>query len=71
MVPWHVLDVFDDVNNKLYAFEQLFVDVIDQHTPLKQTHIRGNQVPFMTREWHKTIRHHNRLKKNSHAEYKA
>ena len=48
MVPWHVLDVFDDVN-KLYAFEQLFVDVLDQYTPLKQTHIRGNQVLFMTR----------------------
>ena len=48
MVPWHVLDVFDDVS-KLYAFEQLFVDVLDQYTPLKQTHIRGNQVLFMTR----------------------
>lgn len=48
MVPWHVLDVFDDVN-KIYAFEQLFVDVLDQYTPLKQTHISGNQVLFMTR----------------------
>ena len=37
-----VMSVFDDVNDKLYAFESLFNDVVNKHAPLKQVHLRGN-----------------------------
>ena len=29
--PWSVLDVFDDVNDKLFAFNELFCDIVDRH----------------------------------------
>jgi len=61
MVPFHTIELFDDVDDKLYAFEQLYLDILDEHAPLKQTHIRGKQVPYITEEWRKAIRHRNKL----------
>ena len=59
MVPWHVLDVFDDVN-KLYAFEQLLLTFLTS-TPLWSKHTLGVTESYLWREWCQTIRHHNRL----------
>ena len=53
--------VFDDVDDKFYAFEQLYSDILDEHATVKQTYIRGNQVPYMTEDWRKAIRHSNKL----------
>ena len=36
------MSVFDDVDDKLYAFASLFHDVINKQAPLKQVHLRGN-----------------------------
>ena len=60
-VPFNVMDVFEDVDDKLFVFETLFTEVLDDHAPLKQFHVRGNQVPYMTEEWRKTIRYRNRF----------
>ena len=49
MVPFRtVMNDFDDIDDKLYAFESLFHTIIDQHAPLKQAHVRGGQVPCWT-----------------------
>ena len=61
MAPFSILDVFDDKDDKLYAFEQLYIEILDKHAPLKQTFVRGNQVPYMTEEWRKAIRYRNKL----------
>ena len=61
MAPFHVMDLFDEVDDKLYTFEQLYLDILDEHAPLKRLHIRGKQVPYMNEEWRKAIRHRNRL----------
>lgn len=55
------MNLFDDVNDKLFAFEQLYNDTLDEHAPLKQTIVRGNQVPYMNEQWRKAIRHRNKL----------
>ena len=55
------MDVFEDVDDKLLVFETLFTEVLDGHAPLKKFHVRGNQVPYMTKEWRKAIRYRNRL----------
>ena len=52
-VPFHIIDLFDELDDKVYAFEQLFLGVISEHAPMKQTMIRGNQVPYMTEQWRK------------------
>lgn len=47
MVPFRtVMNVFDDIDDKLYAFESLFHTIINQHAPLNQAHMRGGQVPY-------------------------
>ena len=62
MVPFRtVMNVFDDIDDKLYAFESLFHTIVNQHAPLKQAHVRGGQVPYLTDEWRKAIRHRNYL----------
>ena len=66
-VPFHVMDVFDDVEDKLFAFESLYLDIINEQAPIKKFHVRGNQVPFMTEQWRRSIRHRNKLwKKFTH-----
>lgn len=58
MVPFRtVKNVFDDIDDKRYAFESLFHTIIDQHAPLKQAHVSGSQVPYLTDEWRKAIRY--------------
>ena len=42
IVPFHIIS-FDELEDKVYAFEQLFLDVLNAHTPIKQTMIHGNQ----------------------------
>ena len=51
----------DEVDDKLYAFEQLYHEILNEHAPLKQTIVRGNQVPYMTEQCRKAIRHRNKL----------
>ena len=67
IVPFRIIDLFDELDDKLYAFEQLFLSVLNEHAPIKQTMIRGNQVPYMTEQWRRAIRHCNTLwKKFTH-----
>ena len=61
MAPFSIVEVFDEVDDKLYAFEQLYYEILNEHAPLKQTIVRGNQVPYMTEQWRKAIRHGNKL----------
>ena len=51
IVPFHIIDLFDELDDKLYAFEQLFLSVLSEHSPIKQTMVRGNQVPYMTEQY--------------------
>ena len=43
--PFHIIDLFDDVEDKIHAFESLYLDILNEHAPLKQVHVRGNQIP--------------------------
>ena len=46
---------YDDLTNILRS-------TLDNHAPLKQKHVRGNQAPFMTKELSKTIMTRSRIK---------
>ena len=49
-VAFNVMDVFEDVDDNMFAFETLFTEVLDDHAPLRQYHVRGNQVSYMIEE---------------------
>ena len=59
MAPFHIIDIFDDVDDMLYAFEQFCTEILNEDAPLKQAVIRRNQVPYITEEWRKEIRYRN------------
>ena len=61
LVPFHGASIFDHVDDQAWAFTKLLTDVIDIHAPVKQFHVRGGHVPYMTPQWRRAIRHRNRL----------
>ncbi|XP_028405242.1 uncharacterized protein LOC114527747 [Dendronephthya gigantea] len=60
-IPFHITAVFDDPDDVNWAWNKLLNNVIELHAPLKQCTIRGDQVPFMTKELRKSIMTRNRL----------
>ena len=54
-VPFHVCDIFDDVDDITWAQRHLLSSVIDIHAPLKQRYLRSNQIPCMNGQLRKAI----------------
>ena len=62
--PWSVVEVFDNVDDKLHTFDLLFNEILDHHTPIRSSKVRGKPNPCITEEirehkksrnvWHKT-----------------
>ena len=39
--PWSVVEVFDDVDDKLHAFDLLFNEILDHPAPIRSIKVRG------------------------------
>lgn len=50
LVPWHVVDIFHNVNDKLSVFSKLFMDILDVHAPVKRIKLKSRPNPFVTPE---------------------
>ena len=48
LAPWSIVDVFDDVEDKLYAFDSLFTEILDRHAPVKTFKARCKPNPCVT-----------------------
>ena len=46
--PFHVASVFDDPDDKLWAWNKLFLDVCDEHAPLTDVKVRSSSLPWIT-----------------------
>ena len=64
-VPFHVCDVFDDVDDIAWAQQHLLSSVINIHAPLKHRFLRTNQVPYMNGQLRKAI-HQRNMWRNKH-----
>ena len=62
-VPWSLLDIFDDAEDKLYAFNLLFKDILNKHAPIKTMKIRGRPNPCVTEEIRELMRTRDNWKK--------
>lgn len=49
-VPWSILSVFDDAEDKLYAFSTLFNEILDNHAPVRTIKVRGRRNPCITED---------------------
>ena len=49
-VPWHILDIFDNTEEKVETFNNLLSSVLDSHAPLRTVKVSAKPIPFMTSE---------------------
>ena len=64
-IPFHVCEIFDEVDDILWAQQQLFSSVINALAPLKRRRIRRRQVPYMNGPLRKII-HQRNMWRNRH-----
>ena len=44
-VPWSIIELFDDVDDALHAWEMLFMDVVNVHVPLRERRVKRPRQP--------------------------
>ena len=44
-VPWSIIELFDDVDYALHAWEMLFMDVVNIHVPLRERRVKRPRQP--------------------------
>ena len=49
-VPWHILEIFDDIEDSWNMWKLLFTSVLNEHAPIKKSRKRRHQVPWITDE---------------------
>ena len=54
--PWHVGEIFCNVDDQYDYWKGLFESVVDQHAPTKKKRVREKDIPYMTPEWKQAIR---------------
>ena len=45
VVPWSVIEQFDDVDDALDTWEKLFMDVVNTHVPLRERRVKRTRQP--------------------------
>ncbi|MCG8113419.1 MAG: reverse transcriptase domain-containing protein [Candidatus Thiodiazotropha taylori] len=62
-VPWDTIKIFDDPNDVLDAWNDLFIDVVDQHIPIKKHRVKHKTQPqWLTPEIIDSIKTRDRFK---------
>ena len=62
-IPYHIIDIFDDIDDSYWLWNELTMQVINVHAPIKTRTIKGNRVPYMNGELRKAINVRNMLKR--------
>ena len=52
----------DDANENYELITDVFSNIVEKHAPLKKKFSRGNQAPFITKEFGKAIYNRSRLR---------
>ena len=61
MTPFHVCEMFDDIDDVMWAYHHLLNDVIDCHAPMKTKYLKKPQLPYMNGQLRKAINVKNML----------
>ena len=63
--PFHIISLFDDFNDQVDVFNELFLEVLNQHAPVKRVKIRSKPNPFITPEIRQLMRTRDQWRKLS------
>ena len=53
--PFHVGEIFDDINDKMWYFDKLFNEITEFHAPTKTKTIKQHQLPYMNGDLRRAI----------------
>ncbi len=59
--PWHIISVFNDVDDSLWCWEHLFKDVLSSHVTTRKVKVRSDNQPWMNGEVRKAINNRYKL----------
>ena len=54
--PWQVGSLFDDVEDKVYYWNTIMQDIVDECFPQKKKRVRDTDIPYMMAAWKNAIR---------------
>ena len=54
--PFHIISLFDEFNDQVDVFNELFLEVLNQHAPIKRVKIKSKPNPFTTPEIRQLMR---------------
>ena len=55
VAPFHVSEIFDDVDDAYWMCSTLLQEIVNEHAPIKQKTIKGNHLPYMNGELRRAI----------------
>ena len=62
-VPFQICGIFDNPSDSYWTFQNLFVEVLDQHAPRKTKKVRANEPPFINATFGEATRRKSQLHK--------
>ena len=63
--PWDLLRISDDPDDMVYTWENLFLEILDIHAPLRKRKVRNKPTPWLTPSVKKMMYQRDHLKKIS------
>ena len=62
--PFHIADIFDELEDQVYVFNSLFLGALNEHAPIRRVKLKSRPNPYITPEirqlmrtrdkWHKS-----------------
>jgi hypothetical protein len=62
-IPYHVTEIFDDVDDSYWLWHELTMNVVNEHAPIKVRRIKGHRAPYMNGELRRAINVKHMLKR--------
>ena len=70
-VPWHIVDDEQNINDALFTWNKLFIDIVDEHAAIKKRRVKGVLLSWMNDKLSEMIRdrdyHHRKAIKSGSA----
>ena len=63
VIPYHVTEIFDDIDDAYSVWNELTMQVVNEHAPVKTKTIKGTRVPYMNGELRRAINVRNMFKR--------
>ena len=54
-IPWGILESFNDINDAVGIWNELFVDVANRHAPLKKIRMKSSSKPWISNDLRKLM----------------